>query len=76
MKTLKIFLPFVLPLLFLLSSSAQTENDIDENVTARDTAWKAGGVINFTFSQAAFSNWAAGGENSYSLYGRFIGFVN
>ncbi len=76
MNASKIFLPIVLSLLFLLSIGAQTTNDVDQVETARDTAWKAGGLINFTFSQAAFSNWAAGGENSYSLNGRFNGFVN
>lgn len=32
--------------------------------TKADTAWKFGGLVGFNFSQAAFINWAAGGENS------------
>ncbi len=32
----------------------------------KDTAWKIGGQFVFTFSQASFSDWAAGGENNYS----------
>lgn len=30
-----------------------------------DSTWKAGGKFALTFSQVSFSNWAAGGENSY-----------
>lgn len=30
-----------------------------------DTTWKKGGKFALTFSQVSFSNWAAGGENSY-----------
>jgi len=31
--------------------------------------WKMGGVNSLTFSQVSFENWAAGGENSYTLNG-------
>ncbi len=31
--------------------------------------WKFGGAGSLTFSQVSFTNWAAGGENSYSLNG-------
>jgi len=33
--------------------------------------WKIGGDISFTFSQVSFTNWAAGGKNSYSGVGNF-----
>jgi len=38
---------------------------------AQDTVkvWKIGGTGSLNFSQVAFQNWAAGGENSYSLSG-------
>ena len=32
-------------------------------------AWKTGGVSSLTFSQVSFQNWAAGGENSYTVNG-------
>ena len=31
-----------------------------------DTTWKFGGLVGLNFNQAAFVNWAAGGENSIS----------
>ncbi|MBS1763434.1 MAG: DUF3078 domain-containing protein [Bacteroidetes bacterium] len=43
----------------VLPSLAQTE-------TAVDTSWKKGGMGSVNFNQIAFSNWAAGGENSVS----------
>lgn len=42
--------------LITLTSLAQTP----------DTAWKKGGLISINFSQASFTNWAAGGENALS----------
>jgi hypothetical protein len=76
MKTLKIVAPFILSLLIVPSLWSQTADSVDQEVTARDTAWKAGGLVSLTFSQSAFSNWAAGGENAYALNSRFNGFVN
>lgn len=34
-------------------------------MSQNDTTWKKGGKFALTFSQVAFTNWAAGGENSY-----------
>ncbi len=31
--------------------------------------WKTGGLFNITFSQVTFTNWASGGENSFSANG-------
>jgi hypothetical protein len=76
MKTLKIIIPGILSLLFVSSLWSQTADSVGQEVTARDTAWKAGGLLTFTFSQSAFSNWAAGGENSYALNSRLNGFLN
>jgi hypothetical protein len=36
-------------------------------VSVEDTTWKLGGFGSVLFNQVAFSNWAAGGENSLSL---------
>jgi hypothetical protein len=44
----------------------------------KDTAWKAGGQFVFTLSQASFTNWAAGGQDSRTgnsrlgLFGNYI----
>lgn len=54
-------------MLFSLGLSAQTE---------KDTTWKSGTSGTITFSQVALSNWAAGGENSYSADGQFNFFAN
>ncbi len=43
----------------VLPSFAQTETPVD-------TSWKKGGIGSVNFNQVAFSNWAAGGENSVS----------
>lgn len=53
-------------LAFSLGLSAQTE---------KDTTWKSGTSGNITFSQVSLSNWAAGGQNSYSADGRFSFFA-
>lgn len=43
----------------------------------RDTSWKFGGIIGVNFNQVAFTNWAAGGDNSIaynamvSLFARY-----
>jgi hypothetical protein len=48
--------------------SAQAQNP---EPAAADTSktWKFGGATSINFSQVALANWAAGGENSYSLNG-------
>lgn len=77
MKSAQKYLSGLILLLAIYSAGkAQTSDTTVADVTARDTAWKAGGSINLTFSQSAFSNWAAGGENAYALNGRFNGFLN
>jgi|AntRauTorcE11898_2_1112593.scaffolds.fasta_scaffold03936_3 hypothetical protein len=42
----------------------------------KDTTWKSGTSGTITFSQVSLSNWAAGGENSYSADGQFDFFAN
>jgi hypothetical protein len=41
-----------------------------QNKPVKDTVWHAGGNIILTVAQTSFTNWAAGGENSYSGTGR------
>ena len=38
--------------------------------------WKTGGLISINFSQASFSNWAAGGENNIGINGFYKPFLN
>ncbi|QQS51560.1 MAG: DUF3078 domain-containing protein [Bacteroidota bacterium] len=47
-----------------------------QDTVKKDSAWKAGGLLSLTMAQANFSNWAAGGENSYSANGRAGIFAN
>jgi len=55
-------------LLLLLWSSLLTAQE-DEQDTVKN--WKIAGTGSLTFSQVSFENWAAGGENSYTLNGIF-----
>lgn len=34
-----------------------------------DTVWRTGGIFSLNLGQSSFTNWAAGGQNSYSLNG-------
>jgi hypothetical protein len=52
-------------LLFIGSSALQAQ----ENEQDTTKHWKLGGVNSLTFSQVSFTNWASGGENSYTLNG-------
>jgi len=36
---------------------------------AADTVWRTGGIFSLNLGQSSFTNWAAGGQNSYSLNG-------
>ena len=57
-------------LLFTIISFAITAHS-QEAETDTSSVWKTGGVSTLNFSQVSFENWAAGGENSYSLNGMF-----
>lgn len=57
-------------ILFLILIFITATAGYAQDSTKKDTAWKAGGKIVFTISQASFSDWAAGGENSYAGNGR------
>ncbi|HTF03108.1 MAG TPA: DUF3078 domain-containing protein [Bacteroidia bacterium] len=74
MKNLILFL-----CLFLATEViAQTPVDTTKKAPA-DTVipnWKRGGVVGFNFTQASFTNWAAGGINSISGQFLFNCFVN
>ena len=61
------------------SSLGQTTTGEDKLRTqAKDTVdgWKKGCIIGLNFSQASFSNWAAGGQNSMAFNGLVSIFAN
>lgn len=76
MKTQHIYFSTIVLLLFITTVRSQTIDTTAQVVTAKDTAWKAGGLITLTFAQSAFDNWSSGGENSYALNSRVNGFLN
>lgn len=64
--------------LFVLPAKAQVveaENKLRSPVVDTIMGWKKGGLISINFSQASFSNWAAGGQNSISLNTLFSGYA-
>jgi hypothetical protein len=52
-----------------IKKEAQKAADVINNITKPDTVkrWTFGGLVNITFTQASFTNWAAGGQNSEGL---------
>jgi hypothetical protein len=63
-------------LLALIAVGAMALSAFTQDSVKKDTAWRAGGLFAFTLSQTGFTNWAAGGENSYSINGRLGLFAN
>lgn len=59
-----------------LAFSAYSQDD--PQATPADTVkdWKIGGAIAINFSQSAFSNWAAGGENNVGISSFYKPFAN
>lgn len=43
------------------------ENGIGPNAAPTDTVWKLGGTAGLNINQTYFSNWASGGQNSFSF---------
>ncbi len=61
--------------------SAQADSAVFQQFNAdkkdpSDTAWKAGGNFALQFTQASYSNWQAGGANSFSGNALFSSFAN
>ncbi len=56
-------LTFLLLILAGFSAFAQDATDAQE----AESRWKRNGILSFQLNQASFSNWSAGGENSYSF---------
>lgn len=57
--------------LYLENNRSEAFRLFQGDTTRKDTAWKFGGLVGVNVSQAAFINWAAGGQNSisYALLG-------
>ncbi len=49
--------------LILASFNCMAQNQVT------DTVWRTGGIFSLNLGQSSFTNWAAGGQNSYSLNG-------
>jgi hypothetical protein len=76
MKKTSLF--FVAIILAQLALGQITEAEKKLRSASSDTTlgWKNGGMITLNFSQASFSNWAAGGQNSISFNGLVSVFAN
>ncbi len=60
----------------LLFALALGISSIAQTTPKKDTTWNTGGLFALTISQSNFTNWAAGGENSYSANGKLGLFAN
>ncbi len=62
-----IFCFFILTSTDLFSQITEKEKELRNiGFDTTNIGWKTGGMFNLTFSQLSLTNWAAGGENSYS----------
>lgn len=64
MKKMKIKITFLITAVVLFAVKVQGQEKADTTL-----GWKYPSIISLTVSQSSFSNWAAGGENSYSING-------
>lgn len=60
-----------LALLVITASSSMAQDTLKT-----DTLWRFGSFFGVNFNQVGLTNWAAGGENSFSLAGIFSGTAN
>jgi len=67
---------FLLTTAFVFSLHGFSQSDTAKTIPDSLRTWKKGGVGALNFSQAAFSNWAAGGENAVSGAALFNFFAN
>jgi len=76
MKTHIILLACVLACCQALAQTTEAEKAIRS--VSQDTiyGWKKGGLVGFNISQATFTNWAAGGQNTIALGGIVNLFAN
>lgn len=62
---------FTLALLIITAGSSMAQDTLKT-----DTLWRFGSFFGVNFNQVGLTNWAAGGENSFSLAGIFSGTAN
>lgn len=74
----KITFIFIAFLLSQFSFAQITEKEDILRSSSIDTidGWKKGGIIGLNISQASFSNWAAGGQNSFAFNGLISVYAN
>jgi len=55
-----------------------TEGEAKLRTMSKDTlqGWKKGGIVGVNFTQTSLTNWAAGGQNSFSINGLFSVYTN
>lgn len=75
MKRITLFV--VLSFVYQCINAQTIEGEKGLRTTNSDTVegWKVGGFISLNLSQASFTNWSAGGQNSFSLNSIFSGFA-
>lgn len=62
-----IFCFFIITFTDLFSQITEKEKELRNiGFDTTNMGWKTGGMFNLTFSQLSLTNWATGGENSYS----------
>lgn len=66
MKFFFILISVMLTSVSVFSQVTDKETDLRKANADSIDGWKKGGMFNLTFSQVSLTNWAAGGENSYS----------
>jgi hypothetical protein len=71
MKTNLFFISFLLCFTLNSASAQTTEAEKAIRTISKDSilGWKTGGLIGLSISQASFTNWAAGGQNTIALSG-------
>jgi len=78
MKTMNFLTALMLMLGASRAFAQTTEAEKAVRTVTIDTlkGWKTGGLLGFTISQATFTNWAAGGQNTIALGGIVNLFAN
>ena len=64
---------FLMALVLLMGVSAMAQ---ETETPAKDSHWHSKGNIGLNFSQGAYSNWAAGGQNTLAWLGTFNYSIN
>jgi len=77
MKTLHLLSTALLCACLSVASAQTTEAEKAMRTVSTDTVfgWKTGGLFGISISQASFTNWAAGGQNTIALGGIFSAYA-